>query len=52
MKKLINNEGKVVRVRTFLYEQLEQSYKNGVWMVLVLDMDGKKHSVILTENFN
>jgi len=50
-KTLVNNEGKKITVSIADYQELQQEFNDGIWLVIIHDIDGDIHTVILPDNF-
>jgi hypothetical protein len=50
-KTLVNNEGKKIKVDLATYEELKKDFNGGVWLVIIHDVTGDVHTVILPDNF-
>jgi hypothetical protein len=51
MKRIINNEGKLVNVTDAMYSKLADMFKSGIWCTIIRDINGSVHSIIIPDNF-
>lgn len=52
MATVITNEGNSIQVTKSAYDEMQRDLHEGVWAVLVRDISGNGHMVILTDNFS